>query len=585
MPILHCGKRTLKTSSLRSLLGIMVLIAPLYPSSQALARSSYTHHHNKHYAPTQTQQPPQNTNNPEELNITQSAIIRDVLASALNFMLPRTLEIYSAKQLCLWGINGISMIDPAFNIQHTTLLKDKTQNPPQKARHLTIFYQKDIILDRTMPEENDLKAWTSLTLAFIQTAWTHSDILRSNGEDALLPTFFNEVFNHLDPYSRYLNPNDAHTERTDRQGDSFSVGLTLQRHNNSTPTISSINVNSPAWDQGVDIGQTLLNVNGHKTENAPLHLIYRWLYGKPNSFVTLTLKDNSGKIYTCTLRRQALPPETVTAKHIEHYLILKISRFSAQTAEEISQYISSEMPNTPNKNGDSLDEDPPTGTLPGLILDLRGNHGGVLQQAVITAALFLNNGIAATTEGRNPAANHIWGVQGGDITNNSPIIVLVDGQTASAAEVLAAALADHQRAVIIGSNTLGKGLVQIIGQMPNESEIFITWSRNLAPLGWPIQNLGVMPQICTSSGRNSLTEQLRALKKGKNIQAPLLHQSRMMRDPLALDKVLALRQHCPASLGTENDLTTALHILHSPISYQTALHSVIDETSSPAALH
>lgn len=570
-PLSIVSKKLLKRVSLKAkflkFMRGLVMSSAIFCAFPTPYYSAYAHHAQNF---SQTHQ-----NNQEE-KLPHNAMIGEVLVSALNFMLPRSLEPYSAKQLCLWGLNGLSMLDSSFSL---TQISQDTPDPTHKqpAASLALLYHQEPLLVRSMPDENDLKSWAALTLRIFQTAWAQSPILRENGEDALLPTFFNELFNHLDPYSRYLPPQDAHHEREDRQGDSFSVGITLQHKPNSPPIISAINVNSPAWDQGVDIGQTLLRVNQHSTENAPLHLIYRWLYGKPNSFVTLSFKNAGGEIFTCRLRRQPLPPETVFAKHIDHYLLLKITHFSTQTAEEVSQYISSELPPPQSDSDDSLDSPPSTEKLPGIILDLRGNHGGVLQQAVITAALFLNNGLAATTEGRLPASNHIWAVQGGDITNNSPIIVLVDGQTASAAEILAAALADRQRAVIIGSSTLGKGLVQIIGQMPNGGELFITWSRNIAPLGEPLQNLGVMPQICTSAGTNYLNDQLQALKKGHSLQKDLLHQSRQMRDPLKIEQVLKVRQHCPASLGTENDISTALNLLHNPMSYETALHSVMDD--------
>ncbi len=120
-------------------------------------------------------------------------------------------------------------------------------------------------------------------------------------------------------------------------------------------------------------------------------------------------------------------------------------------------------------------------------------------------ALVLDHGVAVVTRGRDPQSNHIWSVQGGDLTGGIPIVVLVDGRTASAAEIMAAALADHGRAVVVGSATLGKGLVQTIAQLPDGGELFVTWSRVMAPLGWPLQGLGVMPQLCTSLGQAAST--------------------------------------------------------------------------------
>jgi carboxyl-terminal processing protease len=151
------------------------------------------------------------------------------------------------------------------------------------------------------------------------------------------------------------------------------------------------------------------------------------------------------------------------------------------------------------------------------------------------------------------------------------MVVLVDGQTASAAEILAAALADNRRAVVIGSATLGKGLVQTVTNLPDHGELFITWSRVLAPRFWPLQTLGLLPQICTSLGEPALDNQLAALADGKNLLAPALAASRAARAPVPLQTILNIRNQCPAAIGTDLDLTAATALLANPRAYQAAL--------------
>ena len=209
-----------------------------------------------------------------------------------------------------------------------------------------------------------------------------------------------------------------------------------------------------------------------------------------------------------------------------------------------------------------------------MVIDLRGNRGGLLQQAVTAAALVLDNGVAVTTEGRYPQSNHVWSVQGGDLTHGLPLVVLVDGRTASAAEILAAALADHGRAVVAGSSTLGKGLVQTILQLPDGGELFVTWSRVLAPLGWPIQGLGVLPQLCTSQGANQVESQMRALDAGTSSLKGALTAGRDARAPLPVSRILEIRAACPAAIGTDEDLDAARSLLDDPIAYQTAIDSL-----------
>lgn len=167
------------------------------------------------------------------------------------------------------------------------------------------------------------------------------------------------------------------------------------------------------------------------------------------------------------------------------------------------------------------------------------------------------------------------------MTSGAPIVILVDGRTASAAEILAAALSDHRRAVVVGSETLGKGLVQVIGQMPNGGELFVTWSRNQAPLGWPIQGLGIMPQVCTSRGGDDLHGQLAALKGGTAPQAAAVQMARAARYPVPVSRILDIRRHCPAAIGTDADMDTARFLLSSATAYKAALEAVPDENTAP----
>ncbi len=183
----------------------------------------------------------------------------------------------------------------------------------------------------------------------------------------------------------------------------------------------------------------------------------------------------------------------------------------------------------------------------------------------------LPSGVIATTAGRDPDADQVFKAEGSDLTDGLKMIVLVDGQTASAAEILAAALADNRRAVVIGSGTLGKGLVQTVTSLPDGGELYVTWSRVLAPRGWPLQALGVMPQICTSLGSQAVASQIKALATGQDLLAPALAQSRAARAPLPVDQVLAIRSACPAAIGSDLDIAAASALVASQNAYQAAL--------------
>ena len=207
----------------------------------------------------------------------------------------------------------------------------------------------------------------------------------------------------------------------------------------------------------------------------------------------------------------------------------------------------------------------------GIILDLRGNRGGVLRTAVGTANLFLPPGTVIRSSGRAEGTNKVWLSEGPDLSRGAHMIVLVDGGTASAAEVLAAALADRGRAIVVGSLTFGKGLVQTIDTLSDGGELFLTWSRLLAPLGWPIQSLGVMPQVCTSLGDEETRHQLASLSTGVRLMDAALLAHREARAPLTPDQIVSIRARCPASDPRPSDIDVAEALLASPESYAAAL--------------
>lgn len=506
-----------------------------------------------------------------------AGMTRDVLFAALGFLGPRTLEAHSPREFCIWGLDGLTAIDPTIAVTDNPAEDHDKQHIPET---LSMTQGQTLLFKRVFPADGNRAAWADLVTAAMQAAWEHSSTIREAGADALLQGFFDELFNHMDPYSRYLGPTPSIADRTKRTGQSGTVGLTLGAKGHAI-IVTAVNANGPAWEAGVDTGQRLIAVNGRSTRGQSPEIVQSWLDGEDHTSISLALASRGQRPSTLKLRRAQVPPETVFASADGPYTLLRITSFSVQTAEEISQYldqvVEDETPDGQPSAGAKASPKRPAG----IIIDLRGDRGGVLQQAVTAAALFLDHGVAVTTHGRDPQANHIWAVQGGDMTNGAPIVILVDGRTASAAEILAAALSDHRRAVVVGSETLGKGLVQVIGQMPNGGELFVTWSRNQAPLGWPIQGLGIMPQVCTSRGAEDLQGQLNALKVGTVPQANAVQMARAARYPVPVSRILDIRRHCPAAIGTDADMDTARFLLSSVTAYKAALEAVPDENTAP----
>jgi carboxyl-terminal processing protease len=207
-----------------------------------------------------------------------------------------------------------------------------------------------------------------------------------------------------------------------------------------------------------------------------------------------------------------------------------------------------------------------------VVLDLRGNRGGLLGQAVAVASTFLPGGLVARTAGRHPDAARQYLADEADRARGLPVVVLVDGRSASGAEIVAAALSDRGRAVTVGSATMGKGLIQVVAPLPDGGELLVTWARVLAPQGWPVQGLGVLPAVCTSLGAEALAAEVAALVAGRPTRmAPVLARQRAARVPVPAEEVAALRGACPPAEGREADLAVARLLIETPVAYAAAL--------------
>jgi carboxyl-terminal processing protease len=335
------------------------------------------------------------------------------------------------------------------------------------------------------------------------------------------------------------------------------AGLHLLRQNGGA-VISDVVPGGPGAMAGVRVGDRMLAVDGRDVRRASLARVQEMLTGTEGSEVGLRVRSLDGAIRDLLLTLAFVPPETVFSSRDHDLFVIRVTAFDGNTAERLSQALETAMVATP----------PPAA----IVVDLRDNRGGLLRQAVTAVALLAEQGVIASTAGRDPQATHDWRIDGGgDLTHGARLVLLVDANTASAAEIMAAALADLGRGVVVGSSTLGKGLVQTLTTLPDGGELYVTWSRVLAPKSWPIQTLGVMPQVCTSRGADEVRRELDDLAAGHWDMADAVAHSRAARAPLPMAQALELRQPCPAAEGGDLDLEAAHFLAARPVAYQAAL--------------
>lgn len=473
--------------------------------------------------------------------------IAAVTAAALAFIPGHALFATSAPELAMWGLRGLSALDQRFVA--------RLDGKPGEGR-VVLSFEGTPLVAFAAPAAGDAALWGRTIAALAERAWAQSPRIRNARTAGILASVFDEMFAHFDPYTRYVPPRPADEERVER-GSRAGPGLDVAEHQGAF-VVARLDPRGPAADAGIHLGDVLLSVDDASVQGADVASVHAMLAGPRGSTVVLTVRS-PGEMSARTLivARSSAPPATVFERRDGKFLVIRIQAFADDTGARLSQDLIRAM----------AEADPPRG----IVLDLRDNRGGVLASAVDAASALLGQGVVARTEGRDPAARRILRAQGHDLARGLPVVVLVDGNTASAAEVFAAALADDRRAVVLGTATLGKGLVQAVEPMPDGGELFLTWSRILAPRGWPLQDLGVIPQICTSLGGDAITRQLRALRHGGDPMLDAALAARAARAPLSPLRALALRAPCPAALGHGGEVVAATALLADIDAYERAL--------------
>lgn len=473
-------------------------------------------------------------------------VVQAVLATAFDVVLDRHVEPAEPGALGLWALRGLAVIDPALR-------------PEWRADTLLLSDTRRLLGARPVPAPpgDTVLAVRQLAVAvaaLFDAAWRASPALRRAGSDRMLQSGFEEIFNHLDPYSRYLTPAEAAAARSRRIGH-LDLGLALAAGRRGSVLVAAVVPGGTAARAGFQPGDRLLAIGEVWLPPGPPEAAARLFEGPAGTIVPILVQRGTRRI-ELLLPREVVPPETVHAERRDDILWLRIDGFASETDASLERALSAG----------------PAGPAPrGIVLDLRGNRGGLLSQAVSVASAFLAGGPVVRTEGRHPDALRVYTADAEDRAHGLPLVVLVDGRSASAAEIVAASLADRGRAVVVGSATMGKGLIQVVAPLPNGGELQVSWARVVAPSGWPIQGLGVLPSVCTGSGEAALAAELLALAQGEAGMAATLSRARAIRAGAPAPEVEALRARCPPAEGRDWDLYAARRLLETPHALAAAL--------------
>ena len=290
-----------------------------------------------------------------------------------------------------------------------------------------------------------------------------------------------KMVDSLDPHSALLSPKDHDELKEDTKGKFSGVGLVLSIRDEKLVVVSPIE-GSPAGKAGIDHGDIITSIAGEKTEGLTMDEAVKLMRGPRGSLVKLTVrKKGSGKEASYTLRRDEIPLRSVA--HFEMkpgFPLVAISSFNDGTSEELRK---------------ALRAHEAQGEIKGLVLDLRDNPGGILQQAVEVVDLFIEKGVIVSIEGRDKEQKQMWQAGESDVARSFPMVVLINGGSASASEIVAGALKDHKRALILGTTSFGKGSVQNIISLSNGYGLKLTVALYYTPSGASIQARGIVPDV------------------------------------------------------------------------------------------
>jgi len=460
--------------------------------------------------------------------------MRLVLGTGFAAILERHLEAATPGDLLVWSLTGMTDLDPDLAIQRS-------------GRTVRLLHGERVLLSRSLPGRAEGEGFAAaggaaadrLTL-FQQAGWNASARLRAAGASGLIRHSFEAIFNHLDPFSRYITPEEAQAARERRTGEA-GLGLRLAPGRGPGTVIAAIAHDGPAAEAGLLVGDRVLAIDGTALRPRDAAGAAGLLEGPAGTDVVLLIERDRQR-REVVVRRVLPPGSPVTAERVDDVLVIRLPSFSAQSERQVAAALlgafSQGMPRA-------------------VVLDLRGNRGGLLSQAAAVTDIFLGPGEAFRTLGRHPEASRIYVTAGRDMAEQRPLVVLVDGRTASSAEIVAATLSDRGRAAVIGTNTTGKGLVQLVVPLPDGGELLMSWSRLIMPAGWPLQGIGVLPGLCTAGGPVAATEALTSLRAGQRPMGEAQSRQRALRHPVNPAEAEALRAVCPAGEAGESALLLA----------------------------
>ncbi|HKW53713.1 MAG TPA: S41 family peptidase [Stellaceae bacterium] len=404
------------------------------------------------------------------------------------------------------------------------------------------------------PDAQDARGWATVTDAVMTTARDQSPAVASLSLTSLDQRVLEGTVGMLDRFSHYMGPEVARERRASRDGFG-GIGVSLDSASGAV-RIAEVLPDTPAALAGLRVNDIITAIDGVDTATLPREDAAQRLRGPADSIVTLAVtRPGSPQPLHVAMQRARIVPPTVTLKEGHGVAHLRLTSFNQQTAQSLADLLQQAHRDMGS-------------ALHGIILDLRGNPGGLLDQSIDVASLFLDGVPVSSTVGRVPESIQYFTAPHRDV-ERLPLIVLVNGGSASASEIVAAALQDTGRAVVVGSASYGKGTVQNVQRMPNDGELTVTWSRLITPGGYVLHEHGVVPTVCTANVADGTGGVASAVLRSTTALSAELGQARAGLDEAGWRR---LRELCPGQRDDhEIEVQAARRLLADPVLYARAL--------------
>ncbi len=310
------------------------------------------------------------------------------------------------------------------------------------------------------------------------------DYVEQVDEVDLIESAINGMLSSLDPHSSYLPPKDYTDMRVQTRGEFGGLGIEVTQENGFVKVVAPMD-DTPASRAGIESGDFITHVDGEAVLGLTLNDAVELMRGPVGSEIIITIvREGTDEPFDVTLTRDTIELTVVRSRNEENTVYLRVTTFNDKSYSSLEKELNERVEELGGM--DAVD---------GFVIDLRNNPGGLLTQAIEISDAFLDKGEIVSTRGRDPRDSERYNAAVGDLAAGKPMVVLINGGSASASEIVAGALKDHRRAIIVGTRSFGKGSVQTIMPLQGQGAMRLTTARYYTPSGRSIQNLGVAPDI------------------------------------------------------------------------------------------